>query len=119
MTYNDPNANRKFCGVDKCDANHKCATPCVNGDSDCPSGETCFEDTPCSSSASPPVYEFSYCGTSADDSMDTCWLPCRDDSDCCYGQLCYGSNTECDVPNYSGSNHFFCGIGKLYYDCCM
>ena len=112
----DSTVNHRFCGVDKCDADHKCTTPCPNGD-ECPTGESCFDDTPCSSTVAPPTYDFAYCGTSETDAVSTCWQPCRDDNDCCYDQTCYNSTTECQAPNFQGSAHFFCGTGECYILC--
>ncbi|KAL3769490.1 hypothetical protein ACHAWO_006188 [Cyclotella atomus] len=108
MQSEDPTVNHKFCGVDKCDADHKCLTPCPNG-TECPSGESCFDNTPCSSTVAPPSFDFAYCGTSVADAVATCWQPCRSDSDCCFGQTCYSSATACPAPNFQGSAHFFCG----------
>lgn len=107
----DSTVNHRFCGIDKCDADHKCTTPCPNGD-ECPTGESCFDNTPCSSNVVPPTYDFAYCGTSEEDAVSTCWQPCRDDNDCCYDQTCYSSTTECQAPNFQGSEHFFCGTGE-------
>lgn len=114
MESHDDTVNHRFCGVDKCDADHRCGTPCPNGD-ECPSGESCFDNTPCSSNVDPPPVEFAYCGTSAEDAQSSCWQPCRDDGDCCYGEKCYTNVTECVAPNFQGSEHFFCGTGECSY----
>lgn len=108
----DTSVNHRFCGADKCEADHTCTTPCPNGD-ECPPGENCYDDTPCSSNIAPPSYDFAYCGTSEADALSTCWQPCRNDEDCCFGQTCFSTSNACEAPNFSGSAHFFCGTGEL------
>ncbi len=62
LTSLDSSLNRRYCGTDLCDASYKCTTACPGGtDAECPSGESCFDNTPCSSYAVPPSVEFAYC----------------------------------------------------------
>lgn len=113
-----------FCGATWCEAAHQCGTPCPET-TECPSGEYCFADTPCSSISPLPVppipapptsSPYQFCGTSMSDAVEKCWQPCpRGDSDCCSGLTCFdtsansGSGGTCNKSDYSGSNHFFCG----------
>lgn len=51
-------------------------------------------------------------GTSGTTDVE-CWQPCRDNTDCCFDQECIATASSCEVPNFQGSSHFFCGYGKL------
>lgn len=108
-----------FCGSSWCDAAYSCRDACPGGrDGECPGGQYCYADVPCSTAgARPPDLNapssaFSqYCGTSAGNAAENCWQPCRNDDDCCAGQTCY-SGVECGYPENVGADHFFCGSGE-------
>mmetsp|Transcript_884 Transcript_884/g.1635 ORF Transcript_884/g.1635 Transcript_884/m.1635 type:complete len:372 (-) Transcript_884:450-1565(-) len=117
-------SNHYFCGSTWCDAAYSCTTACPDGTNDeCPGGQYCYADVPCSSSGDnnvpprdqPPdvsrpssIYS-KYCGTSKEDATNQCWQPCRDDDDCCAGQSCWEEVTTCPYPDNIGADHFFCG----------
>ena len=108
--------NHFYCGSSWCDAAFSCGQPCPSGTNDaCPGGQYCYADVPCDSNVAPyvppqPVSPMSqYCGSDAADAADNCWQPCRDDSDCCFGQTCF-SGISCPYPENQGSDHYFCGV---------
>jgi len=119
-------SNHYFCGDTWCDAAYSCTASCPDGtNEECPGGQYCYADVPCSSDGNnnvvpsrdqqPPdlsrpssIYS-KYCGTSLEDAGNQCWQPCRDDDDCCAGQNCYEEVTSCPYPDNIGADHFFCG----------
>ena len=130
--YDYSGSNHFFCGSSWCNAVYSCQTACQGGtDGECPNGQFCYADVPCSGGQSPPrppnvnppLSIFSkYCGTSAGEAAQDCWQPCRDDDDCCFGQTCYSGVTSCSYPDNIGADHFFCGSGELIveqYSLCM
>lgn len=116
-----------FCGSSWCAAAYSCSSRCPGGQSsECPEGQFCYADVPCSSVSSsnpleyvqppeidsPPSIYSKYCGESAEDAAQQCWQPCRDNDDCCAGQTCFSEVTTCAYADNIGADHFFCGSGK-------
>lgn len=112
-------ASHFYCGSSWCDAAYECNAACPDGSNDeCPSGQYCYADVPCSGSGSvpgppdaevPPNSFSQFCGTSELNAAENCWQPCRDDDDCCFDQTCYSEVTACEYAENIGADHFFCG----------
>ncbi len=114
-------SNHYYCGSSWCSAAYSCTNACPGGtNEECPGGQYCYADIPCTAGVSPPAdvqtpsSEFSqYCGTSPENAGQNCWQPCRDDDDCCAGQTCHSNVTSCTYPDNIGADHFFCGSGTI------
>ena len=94
-----------YCGVNFVEAASKCYLPCPTGSAaECPVGEACYGNTPCSGGDS------FFCGVSWYDASSGCRVPCPSglDEDCPQGSKCFGY-TPC-----SNTDSFYCGAD--FYD---
>ena len=74
-----------YCGASWCGAAYSCQNACPGGtNEECPAGQYCYADVPCSTTSAappdvqPPPSTFNqYCGDTAEDAADQCWQPCR------------------------------------------
>jgi len=99
------------CGVDWNSANTQCNGRGCSGDSDCPSGQSCYssvDPSACSGSSnsgsgSSGSGSTIRCGSSWDDANSGCGSSCTTNSDCSSGQSCYKDLQSCSSSTLSSS----------------